>query len=56
MNINMFHFSFSATKNTSPQVLCGWGEVAGYPDLVSFVLQYTGNPVILMLEPDKITS
>ena len=30
--------------------------MAGHPGLVSCVLQSTGNPVILMLEPDKITS
>ena len=37
-------------------MLCGWGEVVGHPGLVSCVLQSTGNPVILMLEPDKVTS
>ena len=37
-------------------MLCGWGEVPGHPGIVSCVLQSTGNPVIVMLEPDKITT
>ena len=37
-------------------MLCGWGEVPGHPGLVSCVLQSTGNPVIVMLEPDKVTT
>lgn len=28
----------------------------GHPGLVSGVLQSTGNPVIVMLEPDKVTT
>ena len=42
-------------KNTTPQVLCGWGEVPGHPGLITCVLQQAGNPVILMVEPDKNT-
>ena len=43
-------------KNATPGVLCGWGEVPGHPGIVSCVLQSTGNPVIVMLEPDKVTT
>ena len=50
--------SNAATKNTVPaaQVLCGWGEVPDHPGLVTAVLQSTGNPVIVMVEPEKIIS
>ena len=46
----------ASNKSSSPQVLSSWGEVSGHPGVVSCVLQSTGNPVIIMLQPDKVTT
>ena len=43
----------TGSKNNVPQPLCGWNEVSGHPGLVTAVLQQAGNPVILMVEPEK---
>ena len=44
-----------AGKNNSPQAICGWSEIPGHPGLVTAVLQLAGNPLILMVEPDRLT-
>jgi E3 ubiquitin-protein ligase UBR4 len=35
------------------QPLCGWSEVVGHPGLVTAVLQQSGNPLIIMVEPER---
>merc|ERR1719204_1473802 len=43
------------TSKPGPQVVTGWGEVPGHPGLITAVLQQVGNPLILMVEPEKNT-
>lgn len=43
----------TASKNNGAQALCGWNEIGGHPGIVTAVLQQAGNPVILMVEPEK---
>ena len=43
----------AGSKNSSTQPLCGWNEISGHPGLVTAVLQQAGNPVLLMVEPEK---
>merc|ERR1719189_272891 len=43
------------TSKPGLQVVTGWGEVPGHPGLITAVLQQVGNPLILMVEPEKNT-
>jgi E3 ubiquitin-protein ligase UBR4 len=40
-------------NNNGQQPLCGWSEVAGHPGLVTAVLQQSGNPLIIMVMPER---
>ena len=46
--------STSGSKSVSPQALCGWAEISGHPGIVTAALQQAGNPIILMVEADKV--
>ena len=43
------------TSKPGLQVVTGWGEVPGHPGFITAVLQQVGNPLILMVEPEKNT-
>ena len=43
----------SKNNGQQQQPLCGWSEVAGHPGLVTAVLQQSGNPLIIMVEPER---
>ena len=43
------------TSKPGLQVVTGWGEGPGHPGFITAVLQQVGNPLILMVEPEKNT-
>ncbi|XP_046403829.1 E3 ubiquitin-protein ligase UBR4 isoform X2 [Ischnura elegans] len=43
-----------SNSSNSPQPLCQWSEVPNHPGLVCSVMQFSNNPVILMMKPDTI--
>ncbi|XP_071445233.1 E3 ubiquitin-protein ligase UBR4 isoform X2 [Hetaerina americana] len=43
-----------SNSSNSPQPLCQWSEVPNHPGLVCSVMQFSNNPVILMLKPDTV--
>ena len=48
---NIFNLS---TAVSSHSALCQWHEIAGQPGLLHCVNQSTGNPVLVMVRPEKI--
>ena len=51
--IQLKHSSAGSGKNSGPQALCAWSEINGHPGVVTAILQQAGNPVILMIQPEK---
>jgi E3 ubiquitin-protein ligase UBR4 len=43
----------SKNNGQQQQPLCAWSEVVGHPGLVTAVLQQSGNPLIIMVEPER---
>ena len=60
-NHNPFFPSFvssngnSGGKSANPPALCQWSEVPNHPGLVCCLTQTTSIPVLLMVEPDRIS-
>ncbi|XP_033643062.1 E3 ubiquitin-protein ligase UBR4-like [Asterias rubens] len=45
----------SGGKSANPPALCQWSEVPNHPGLVCCLTQTTSIPVLLMVEPDRIS-